>query len=44
VLKRKHGLGRCRNQGEVSLQCWFGWSVIAGNLAAIGRWLATVTT
>jgi IS5 family transposase len=40
VLKRKHGLGRCRNQGEVGLQRWVGWSVIAGNLAVMGRRLA----
>jgi IS5 family transposase len=44
VLKRKHGLGRCRNQGEAGLQRWVGWGVIAGNLAVIGRRLAAAPT
>ena len=37
VLKRAHGLGRCRNHGESGFQCWVGWGVIAGNLAILGR-------
>ena len=37
VLKRAHGLGRCRNHGEAGFQCWVGWGVIAGNLAVLGR-------
>ena len=37
VLKRAHGLGRCRNHGESGFQCWVGWGVIAGNLAVLGR-------
>jgi len=37
VLKRAHGLGRCRNHGETGFQCWVGWGVIAGNLAVLGR-------
>jgi IS5 family transposase len=37
VLKRAHGLGRCRNHGELGFQCWVGWGVIAGNLAVLGR-------
>jgi IS5 family transposase len=44
VLKRKHGLSRCRNQGETGLQRWVGWSVIAGNLAVIGRRLVAAPT
>lgn len=43
VLKRKHGLGRCRNHGEAGLQRWVGWGVIAGNLAVMGRRFATTT-
>lgn len=43
VLKRKHGLGRCCNHGEAGLQRWVGWGVIAGNLAVMGRHLATTT-
>lgn len=37
VLKRAHGLGRCRNHGQPGFQCWVGWGVIAGNLAVLGR-------
>jgi IS5 family transposase len=37
VLKRAHGLGRCRNHGESGFQSWVGWGVIAGNLAVLGR-------
>ena len=37
VLKRAHGLGRCRNHGRSGFQCWVGWGVIAGNLAVLGR-------
>lgn len=37
VLKRAHGLGRCRNHGESGFQTWVGWGVIAGNLAVLGR-------
>jgi len=37
VLKRAHGLGRCRNHAESGFQCWVGWGVIAGNLAVLGR-------
>jgi transposase, IS5 family len=37
VLKRAHGLGRCRNHGQSGFQCWVGWGVIAGNLAVLGR-------
>jgi len=44
VLKRKHGLGRCRNHGEDGFARWVGWGVIAGNLAVMGRRLAPPTT
>ena len=37
VLKRAHGLGRCRNHGQSGFQCWVAWGVIAGNLAVLGR-------
>jgi IS5 family transposase len=40
VLKRKHGLDRCRNQGEEGFQRWVGWGVIANNLTVMGRKLA----
>ena len=33
VLKRKHGLDRCRNHGEEGCARWVGWGVIANNLA-----------
>jgi IS5 family transposase len=41
VLKRKHGLNRCRNHGEKGFHRWLGWGVIANNLTQIGRKLAT---
>jgi IS5 family transposase len=41
VLKRKHGLDRCRNQGEEGFQRWVAWSVIANNLTKIGTKLAS---
>jgi IS5 family transposase len=37
VLKRAHGLGRCRNHGQSGFQGWVAWGVIAGNLAVLGR-------
>lgn len=37
VLKRAHNLGRCLAHGFSGFQCWVGWSVIAGNLAVLGR-------
>lgn len=41
VLKRKHGLNRCRNHGEKGFHRWVGWGVIANNLTQIGRKLAS---
>jgi IS5 family transposase len=35
VLKRKHGLGRCRNHGEEGFHRWVAWAVIANNLTKI---------
>ena len=37
VLKRAHGFGRCLNHGLPGFERWIGWSVIAGNLAVMGR-------
>ena len=37
VLKRAHGLERCLNHGLPGFERWIGWSVIAGNLAVMGR-------
>jgi IS5 family transposase len=43
VLKRRHGLNRCRYRGEAGTQRWVGLGVIADNLINIGRFLATAT-
>lgn len=40
VLKRKHGLDRCRNHGEKGFQRWVAWGIIANNLTQIGKKLA----
>lgn len=37
VLKRAHDLGRCLAHGLTGFQTWVGWTVIAGNLAVLGR-------
>ena len=37
VVKRRHGLNRCRYRGEVGVQRWVGLGVIADNLINIGR-------
>jgi transposase, IS5 family len=37
VVKRRHGLTRCRYRGEVGMQRWVGLGVIADNLINIGR-------
>jgi transposase, IS5 family len=37
VVKRRHGLSRCRYKGEVGMQRWVGLGVIADNLVSIGR-------
>jgi IS5 family transposase len=39
VIKRKHGLGRCRNRSRAGFERWVGWGVIANNLTMMGRGL-----
>lgn len=39
VIKRKYGLGRCRNRGSVGFERWVGWGIIANNLTMMGRGL-----
>ena len=40
VVKRRHGLDRCRYRGEEGIQRWVGLGVIADNLINMGRVLA----
>src|SRR5229473_6538948 len=40
VLKRRHGLNRCRYRGFEGMQRWIGLGVIADNVLQIGRSLA----
>jgi len=40
VLKRRHGLNRCRYRGFEGMQRWVGLGVIADNVIQIGRCLA----
>ena len=40
VIKRKHGLDRCRNRGQDGFDRWVGWGVIANNLIAMGKGLS----
>jgi IS5 family transposase len=40
VLKRRHGLNRCRYRGFKGMQRWVGLGVIADNIIQIGRCLA----
>ena len=40
VLKRRHGLRRCRYRGFEGMQRWVGLGVIADNVIQIGRCLA----
>jgi IS5 family transposase len=37
VVKRRHGLNRCRDKGERGMRRWVGFGVIADNLINIGR-------
>jgi IS5 family transposase len=37
VVKRRHGLDRCRYRGFVGMQRWVGLGVIADNIISIGR-------
>jgi transposase, IS5 family len=41
VLKRRHGLNRCRYKGSAGIQRWVGLGVIADNLINIGSYLVT---
>ena len=41
VVKRRHGLTRCRDKGENGMQRWVGLGVIADNLINIGRILTS---
>ena len=41
VLKRRHGLNRCRYKGLCGIERWVGLAVIADNLKHIGDHLAT---
>jgi len=40
VLKRRHGLARCRYHGLHGMKRWVGLGVIADNLINLGRYLA----
>jgi IS5 family transposase len=40
VLKRRHGLDRCRYRGQDGMNRWVGFGVIADNLINMGRILA----
>ena len=40
VVKRRHGLNRCRYKGDDGMKRWVGLGVIADNLINIGRVLA----
>lgn len=37
VLKRRFGLGRCRDHGEEGFGRWVGWGVVTSNLVQIAR-------
>ena len=41
VIKRRHGLGRCRYPGEKGIQRWVGLGVIADTVINIGQVLAS---
>ena len=41
LLKRRHGLNRCRYRGMPGIQRWVGFGVIADNLINIGQALAS---
>jgi transposase, IS5 family len=44
VVKRRHGLNRCRYKGDAGMHRWVGLGVIADNVINIGRVLATRAT
>ena len=41
VVKRRHGLNRCRYKGDAGMKRWVGLGVIADNLVTIGNAMAT---
>lgn len=41
VLKRRHGLNRCRYKGPSGMRRWVGWGIIADNFTNIGCHLAS---
>ncbi len=44
LLKRRHGLNRCRYRGDAGMQRWVGLGVVADTLINIGRFLAANNT
>ena len=44
VLKRRHGLNRCRYRGFEGMQRWVGLGVVADNIIQMGRCLALQRT
>src|SRR6202162_9150 len=44
VIKRRHGLSRCRYKGEAGMKRWVGLGVIADNLISMGNALAKQAT
>jgi IS5 family transposase len=43
VVKRRHGLERCRYRGGDGMKRWVGLGVIADNLINMGRWMTLQT-
>ena len=41
VLKRRHGLNRCRYKGDDGMERWVGFGVVADTLINMGRVLAS---
>jgi IS5 family transposase len=37
VIKRRHGLGRCRYRGAEGMKRWVGFGVLADNLINMGK-------
>jgi IS5 family transposase len=44
VVKRRHGLARCRYHGADGMRRWVGLGIIADNLINMGRWLLAQPT
>lgn len=40
VLKRRHGLDRCRYQGKAGFERWVGWAIITHNLLVLSSTIA----